>query len=157
MGEGDPLSNIEHLDGLGPDVLPYDGIFNAAEFRRRLRLPEYRESTTGAALLNQRIVAGLGNYLRAEVLFACGLNPWRLVGHLKRKELTCLCGAVPEVALRSYESGATASEIDRDRMKTDPSLFINKGGNRAHVTSYFAALTFPVCVAVTPSGSFDKR
>lgn len=127
VGEGDPLSNIEHLDSLGPDVLPYDGIFNAAEFRRRLTLPEYRDSTIGAALLNQRIVAGLGNYLRAEVLFACGLNPWRLVGQLKKKELMCLCTNVPEIALRSYLSGATAPETDRERMRTDPSLVYQEG------------------------------
>ena len=127
VGEGDPRSNIEHLDSLGPDVLPYDGIFDAKEFRRRLTLPEYHDSTIGAALLNQRIVAGLGNYLRAEVLFACGLNPWRLVGELKKNELMCLSSDVPEVALRSYLSGATASEIDRERMKTDPSLVYQQG------------------------------
>jgi len=127
VGEGDPLQNIEHLDSLGPDVLPYDGIFDAKEFRRRLTLPEYRESTIGAAILNQRIAAGLGNYLRAEVLFECGLNPWQLVGQLKKKELMCLSSNVPELALRSYLSGATASQTDRERMKTDPSLVYQQG------------------------------
>jgi formamidopyrimidine-DNA glycosylase len=127
VGEGDPLSHIDHLQTLGPDVLPYGAGFNDAEFRRRLQLPEYRDLTIGAALLNQRIVAGLGNYLRAEVLFACRLNPWTTVGNLKRRQVTCLIRTVPELALRSYLFGATASDEERERMKTDTSLVYQPG------------------------------
>lgn len=53
VGEGDPRGHIEHLQTLGPDVLPYEGVFDDAEFRGRLQLPEYRDLTIGAALLNQ--------------------------------------------------------------------------------------------------------
>ncbi|HEV2884754.1 MAG TPA: DNA-formamidopyrimidine glycosylase family protein [Pyrinomonadaceae bacterium] len=85
-GEGDPYKQIENLASLGPDVLPYPRgkggrrAFNKAEFRRRLLLPAHLGITIGATLLNQQIVAGLGNYLRAEVLFSCRLNPWTTVG-----------------------------------------------------------------------------
>src|ERR1044071_9531158 len=71
-GEGDPYEKIEILNTLGPEALPYHGPFKRAEFLRRLA--EHESETIGAALLNQRIVAGLGNYLRAEVLFACKLK-----------------------------------------------------------------------------------
>lgn len=127
VGEGNPSTQIEHLQTLGPDVLPYEGLFAEAEFRGRLQLPEYRALTIGAALLNQRIVAGLGNYLRAEVLFTCGLNPWAKVGQLKKKEVKCLSRTIPELALRSYLFGATASDNDRERMKTDPALVYQQG------------------------------
>ncbi len=127
LGEGDPHAQIEYLQTLGPDVLPYEGAFNDAEFRRRLQLPENRDSTIGAALLDQRIVAGSGNYLRAEVLFACGLNPWATVSKLKKRELACLSKTVPELALRSYLFGATASDSDRQRMSNDASLVYQQG------------------------------
>src|SRR6185369_13843739 len=65
VGEGDPYEKIEILSTLGPDALPYRGRFNRAEFLRRLS--EHEDEAIGAALLNQRIVAGLGNYLRAEI------------------------------------------------------------------------------------------
>ena len=150
VGEGDPAAQIEHLRTLGPAVLPYPrlaestemdrvkagdevistgsdsdrpqtvGTFRSAEFRRRLR--EHPDITIGAALLNQRIVAGLGNYLRAEVLFACKINPWTNVGGLKRKEMTCLSRTIPELAIRSYLFSATAADEDRERMRTEPSL-----------------------------------
>ncbi len=127
VGEGDPYEQIENLASLGPDVLPAKGKFNTREFRRRLLLPEHLEITVGAALLNQRILAGLGNYLRAEVLFNCGLNPWRLVGELNEKELRCLGRTAPELSLRALVLSATAVEADRERMRSDPSLVYQPG------------------------------
>jgi formamidopyrimidine-DNA glycosylase len=86
------------------------------------RLSEHNDETIGAALLNQRIVAGLGNYLRAEVLFACKLNPWRTVGELTQRNLSCLSKTIPQLTRDAYERGATASEEDRKRMAGDASL-----------------------------------
>jgi len=34
----------------------------------------------GDALMDQRIVAGVGNVYRSETLFLCGISPWRAVG-----------------------------------------------------------------------------
>ncbi len=144
VGEGDPYKTIENLASLGPDILPYDikrvaggaafaGVdrlkarFDAVEFRRRLLLPEHLDITVGAALLNQRILAGLGNYLRAEVLFNCRLNPWRKVSELTKRDLQCLSRTAPELARRAYEHSATASDAERERMRTDPSLVYQPG------------------------------
>ena len=127
VGKGDPYKQIENLSTLGADVLPAKGKFNKREFRRRLLLEEYRGVSIGAALLNQRILAGLGNYLRAEVLFNCRLNPWRKVEDLKEPELKCLEYTAPELALRSYLSDATASEEERARMRADQSLVYQSG------------------------------
>ena len=120
VGEGDPYDEIEILATLGPDALPYRGRFKRAEFLRRLL--EHKDETIGAALLNQCIVAGLGNYLRAEVLFNCKLNPWRTAGDLTQRNLSCLSKAIPALARDAYTRGATAAEEDRKRMASDPSL-----------------------------------
>ena len=125
VGEGDPYEVIEILDTLGPDALPYHGPFNRTEFLRRLL--EYNDEMIGAALLNQRIVAGLGNYLRAEILFNCKLNPWLTVRELSERHLSCLSKTVPRLARDAYKHSATASEKDRKRMATDPSLVYQPG------------------------------
>lgn len=125
VGEGDPYQKIEILSTLGPDALPYRGRFNRKEFLRRLL--EHRDETIGAALLNQRIVAGLGNYLRAEILFNCKLNPWRTVGELTQRNLDCLSKSIPRITRDAYERSATASEEDRKRMASDPSLVYQPG------------------------------
>jgi formamidopyrimidine-DNA glycosylase len=133
VGEGDPYEEIENLGSLGPDVLPYPdasgalGTFDKKEFRRRLLLPEHLQTTIGAALLNQQILAGLGNYLRAEVLFVCAVNPWRKVGELNKRELNCISRMAPELASRAYVFNATATEADHTRMMTNPSLVYQPG------------------------------
>jgi formamidopyrimidine-DNA glycosylase len=125
VGEGDPYEKIEILATLGPDALPYRGPFDAQEFLRRLR--QHNDESIGAALLDQRIVAGLGNYLRAEVLFACKLNPWRTVSDLTQRNLGCISKAIPQLTRDAYERGATAADRDRKRMASDPSLVYQPG------------------------------
>ena len=124
-GEGDPYDKLEILNTLGPDALPYRGAFKRAEFLRRLL--EHKEETIGAALLNQRIVAGLGNYLRAEVLFSCKINPWLTVGELTQRDLSCLSKTIPRLTRDAYKRSATASEEDRQRMASDASLVYQPG------------------------------
>lgn len=125
VGEGDPYEKMEILATLGPDALPYRGAFKRAEFLRRLL--EHSDETIGAALLNQQIVAGLGNYLRAEVLFDCKLNPWLTVGEISSRGLSCLSKTIPRLTRDAYERGATASEEDRERMASEPSLVYQQG------------------------------
>jgi formamidopyrimidine-DNA glycosylase len=125
VGEGDPYKKIEILSTLGPDALPYRGRFEREEFLRRLF--DHENEAIGAALLNQRIVAGLGNYLRAEVLFACKLNPWRTVGEITQRKLSCLSKTIPRLTRDAYKRGATAAEEDRKRMASDPSLVYQPG------------------------------
>ena len=62
----------EHLLGhLGPDVLGPD--WDPEEATRRLRLSP---TTVGAALLDQRNLAGVGTLYASETLFLERLNPW---------------------------------------------------------------------------------
>jgi endonuclease-8 len=56
---------------LGPDVLGTD--WDPGEATRRLRLGP---STVGAALLDQRNLAGVGTLYASETLFLASLNPW---------------------------------------------------------------------------------
>jgi endonuclease-8 len=65
----DEASAVGHL---GPDVLAEDWDLDLA-VANLMREPE-RE--VGMALLDQRLVAGLGNLYRTEVLFLRGLTPW---------------------------------------------------------------------------------
>lgn len=127
VGHGDPYKEIEILATLGPDVLPCRGRFDQREFQRRLFLPQHEDHTIGAALLNQQIVAGLGNYLRAEILFNCKLNPWLSVRELSKRNVSCLTRSIPQLARDAYLRGATAPDSDRERMATDPALVYAPG------------------------------
>lgn len=123
IGEGDPYARVELLASLGPETLPYpdEPPFDAAEARRRLLLRPRR--AIGAALLDQQALAGLGNYLRADVLFACGLHPWKPVGELTPDEWDALLAVIPEMTQRAYRTGGrTLAPADFDRVSADPAL-----------------------------------
>jgi formamidopyrimidine-DNA glycosylase len=123
IGEGDPYEQVELLASLGPETLPYpdEPPFDAAEARRRLLLRPNR--SVGAALLDQQALAGLGNYLRADVLFACGIHPWKPVGLLGEDEWEALLATIPEMTLRAYQTGGrTLAPDDFERVSADPAL-----------------------------------
>lgn len=128
LGQGDPYEQIPILNELGKDVLPYTGDFDRDNFIQRLFAPENLPETIGAALLNQRIVAGIGNYLRAEILFNCRINPWREVGELTTKEIECLTYTMPHFAVLAYKTGGrTVTDAERDRLSTEPGLAYRPG------------------------------
>ena len=75
LGRGDEASVIGHL---GPDLLGPD--WNADEALSRLTAVPNR--AIGLALLDQRVMAGLGNVYRNELCFLIGALPTRPVGEI---------------------------------------------------------------------------
>ena len=121
--EGNPYQKVENLATLGPDILPYEGEFDRAEFVRRLMLPENLEREIGAVTLDQRVAAGLGNYLRADLLFFCKIDPWKTVSQLSSDEIAWLCEQIPLIAKRALaQAGVSASDEMRERLLSDNSL-----------------------------------
>jgi endonuclease-8 len=148
VGYGDPLVQNEYLAALGPDALPYpgEGGFNESEFRRRFGASEHAERTVGAALLDQTIVAGLGNYLRAEILFKCRIDPWKCVRDLSEAEIAKLCRAVPQITRRAYQNGgATTSPAAREKMRAND-LLVRRPNMEWHTRHYVFRRTNLPCV-----------
>ncbi len=69
---GRDLPRHRELRQLGPDVL--SDAFDPAEALRRLR--QRPDTAIADALLNQRVLAGLGNVYKSEVLFMCRISPF---------------------------------------------------------------------------------
>ena len=64
----------------------------------------------GQVLLDQSIFAGVGNYLRAEILYDCKISPWRSAKSLTKDETRLLCQSAINIMNKSYEhQGATIS------------------------------------------------
>ncbi len=71
------------LRTLGPDLL--DPAFDRAEALRRLR--SRAEAPIGDLVIDQRVVAGVGNVFRSEILFGARVNPFDPVGRLSPDQL----------------------------------------------------------------------
>ncbi|MBA3914193.1 MAG: Fpg/Nei family DNA glycosylase [Acidobacteriales bacterium] len=82
----DSLSRRDGYNRLGPQVLAPEFDEHAARESLRSR-PELE---VAVALLNQSVLAGLGNVFKSEVCFAARVNPFRLVASLSENELSQL-------------------------------------------------------------------
>jgi endonuclease VIII len=92
----DPL-----LARLGPDILAED--FDAETTLRSLRSAQNRP--LGDALLDQHLVAGIGNIFKSEACFAARLDPWQPVGHLSAEQLRQVVQAAHDLMLDAVEHG----------------------------------------------------
>jgi endonuclease-8 len=100
MWRDDDLHAHPFLSRLGPDVL--DASLTAATVARRLQEKRFAGRALSALLLDQEFLAGMGNYLRSEVLFEAALMPQRAPGELSTAERKRLAVALLEVPRRSY-------------------------------------------------------
>ncbi len=80
------MARQEDLRKLGPDLLQEN--FDPLEAARRLR--ERTDLEAGEALLNQRVMAGIGNVFKSEILFACGVSPFTPVRELTEDQISRL-------------------------------------------------------------------
>lgn len=62
----------------------------------------------GQVLMDQTVFAGVGNYIRAEALYATQMSPWRISNTLSAQDVETLCKAIVDVMEESYKwQGAT--------------------------------------------------
>jgi endonuclease-8 len=93
---------------LGPDLL--SGTYKAHHISRRLNHSKYKRRQLGHVLLDQQFFAGLGNYLRSEILFVSQLHPKRTLGSLSIKERRRLSSQIYTIIYRAYKNrGITTS------------------------------------------------
>ncbi len=87
---------------LGPEPLSDD--FTAAALHQRLK---GKATAIKLALLDQRVVAGLGNIYVCEALFMAGINPRTPAGRISRARLERLVPAIKQVLLAAIAAGGS--------------------------------------------------
>ena len=87
------LARHRELGRMGPDLL--DSAFDLDQARARLRARG--DEAIGDALLNQRVMAGIGNVFKSEILFVAGIEPFRRVDALSDEEVTRTIGVAREL------------------------------------------------------------
>jgi formamidopyrimidine-DNA glycosylase len=105
---------ITGLQRLGPE--PFDPAFNAAYLKRRL---QGSERPIKNALLDQALVAGVGNIYADESLFAAGIRPQTPSRRIGLTRLTSLHSALVEVLQQSIGAGGTTFSDFRDLSGTN--------------------------------------
>ena len=91
------------LSQIGPE--PLSNSFNEAYFVSTMRL---KKTNIKSALLDQRVVAGLGNIYVCEALFRAGISPKRQALRISHKKLSSLVPIIKEILLEAISSGGSS-------------------------------------------------
>jgi endonuclease-8 len=102
---------------LGPDILaePPD----LEEMVKRMRATG-KSLAIGEAVLDQRLVAGIGNMWRAEALWRAQVSPWTRVGALSDAELRAVLTEAAQLMRRSLDSGLRQRAVYRQAGRPCP-------------------------------------
>jgi endonuclease-8 len=95
------LEHHEVVGGLGPD--PLSNSFNADD--AIMRMQAHGDTEIADVLLDQRVIAGIGNVFKSEVLFGARVNPFAPVSQLTREQLA----EIVAVAIRFMRANVGAS------------------------------------------------
>ncbi len=91
------------LSALGPE--PFGNDFNEEYLVARL---QGRASPIKTALLDQHVVAGLGNIYVSETLFRAGIDPRRAAGRIAAARIATLVPIIRDVLSEAIESGGSS-------------------------------------------------
>ncbi len=88
------------LDKLGPD--PLNENITPSQFITAVHALK-QDKQIGRVLLDNKIVSGIGNYLRAEILYAAKVSPYRLLKSLSDDELKSILNKTKLITTTVYE------------------------------------------------------
>ena len=101
---------------LGPDLLDED--FDMDEAARRFFDPLQSDRQIGDLVMDQTVLAGIGNILKSEILFQACINPLRSAKSLAPEEWTRLIATSQELMQRAYSTQSFARRPGAGPMST---------------------------------------
>ncbi|MEM7430725.1 MAG: endonuclease VIII [Pseudomonadota bacterium] len=97
------LQSHPFLARIGPDILNRQ--LTQTKIVERLNDKRFSGRSLGSLYLDQSFLAGNGNYLRSEILWAAGIEPSRKPKSLSTEEQVALAHHTLRIAWRSYRTG----------------------------------------------------
>ena len=107
------VKNHPFLRRLGPDVLADDT--TPKVILARYRDEAFQGRQVGGLLLEQNFLAGLGNYLRSEILFLAGVDPHARPRELDDGQIRALARATLKTTVQAYKTGGVTNDLKRYR------------------------------------------
>ena len=121
----DQVARHRAIAALGPDPLAGGpaGAVDLAEAGRRL--VALTDRPIGVALLDQRVLAGVGNVYKNEVLFIHGVDPWTPVAEVPEDTRAALLATASQLLKANIAKGGPS------RITTRPAALVARAGARA--------------------------
>ena len=103
------LDSHPFLRKLGPDLL--EASVTVPQVAARLMADEFRRRRLTSLLLDQGFLAGLGNYLRSEVLFVARVHPSLRPLDCTEEQIEALAEAAVSLTRQSYETRGITNDL----------------------------------------------
>jgi len=100
---GQPLTQHKLFKTMGPE--PLSNELSGPALEKRL---QGKTCTIKAALLDQRVVCGVGNIYACEALFGSGIDPETKAGTITGTRAEDLCAAIKSALTRAIEAGGSS-------------------------------------------------
>ena len=110
LGDAGLLAH-SYLRKLGPDILNEQA--NEVRVAEQLTSKACRRRRLSALYLDQSCIAGIGNYLRSEILHAAMLSPDRRPMDCSDDEIAALANATCLLVLQSYKTKGITNDLER--------------------------------------------
>jgi formamidopyrimidine-DNA glycosylase len=120
--------DLSAAEKLGPE--PWDKTFTAKFFQQQLKKSR---QPIKVKLLDQSLLAGVGNIYASEALFRAGISPRRAANKITPAEATRLLAAIRNVLSEAIESGSTVP-LNFTAGKTDGLFYF---GRAAEAVDYY--------------------
>lgn len=102
------LEEHSYLQKLGPDILHPETTLR--DIINQYQNEKFQNRKLSTLLLDQGFLAGVGNYLRAEIMFYAGVDPSVKLKECSGEEKQKLAEASQLMAKRSYETGGITND-----------------------------------------------
>lgn len=92
----------ERLSDIGPDLLSDD--IDITTWQNTLANKRLKNKKIGLFLMDQKYFSGIGNYLRAEILYDCKISPHRKLCELSAEDVDNLFESSTRIIRNSYQA-----------------------------------------------------
>ncbi len=104
------INSHPYIAKLGVELL--DKATSIAEVINQINAPTFRQKLLATLLLDQAFFAGLGNYLRSEILFVARLPINARIGDLSHTQCRALADATLSLTRQSYQSAGITNSLE---------------------------------------------
>jgi formamidopyrimidine-DNA glycosylase len=94
-------SLLSKLNTIGPDIM--DETTTEEIFKSQIKLNSNINKSIGVVLLNQKLISGVGNYIRADALWLAKINPFKLVKDMSDNEIKKLFHCLKVITWGNYD------------------------------------------------------
>ena len=109
LGSMDQIENLEELKNLGPDAL--DPNLTPIKFAKLIKSEKRKIKQV---LMDQEVIAGIGNIYSDDILWAAKVHPFRAANKISEKELRAIYAAMKKILARALKLRGTSSSDFRD-------------------------------------------